>query len=266
MIKVAVLFFLAAVAASSAVPIGVYHGGLGVSSWPFYGKSYTTDYLRTILGGYGGPYGYGHPYSKWHGYGYGGVEGKWDDTYDIYSTIGDIYRRGVYDEVVPEVWRKYAGGDIYSTLKRHQIGDILDLNDKHTLQQVHLMQGQHLLRDLNIEQQAQVLQDKEVLDHLDLAQHVEMQKQKERLEMLQWLQKLQLDQVHTIDDAKITGHGYPGAKYLNAIYGYGPYSTGYGYATGYHHYYPYTSGYGYYPYTAGIHAAYPYHGIHGGVY
>ncbi|VEN51579.1 unnamed protein product [Callosobruchus maculatus] len=106
MIKVAVLFFLAAVAVSSAVPIGVHHGGLAVGSWPFYGKSYTNDYLRTILGGYG----YGHPYYKWHsGYGYGDVEGKWDDTYDIYSTIGDVYRRGVYDEVVPEVLRKYAG-------------------------------------------------------------------------------------------------------------------------------------------------------------
>nr|CAI5855325.1 unnamed protein product [Callosobruchus analis] len=137
MIKVAVLFLLAAVAASSAVPIDVYRGVWGMGSLPYY-------------------------------------------------------------------------GDIYSTLRRHQIGDILDLNDKHTLQQVHTMQGQHLLRDLNIEQQAQVLQDKEVLDHLDLAQHVEMQKQKERLEMLQWLQKLQLDQVHTIDDAKMTGYGYPG--------------------------------------------------------
>ncbi|VEN51576.1 unnamed protein product, partial [Callosobruchus maculatus] len=213
MIKVAVLFFLAAVAASSAVSIDVYRGVWGVNSLPYYGKSYSSNYLYNILGGYGGSYGYGHGYgygypsSNW--YGYGDVAG----SYDIYNTIGDVYRRGVYDEVVPEVWRKYAGGDIYSTLKRHQIGDILDLNDKHTLQQVHLMQGQHLLRDLNTEQQAQVLQDKEVLDHLDLAQHVDMQKQKERLEMLQWLQKLQLDQVHTIDDAKMTGYGYPGESF-----------------------------------------------------
>nr|CAH7745376.1 unnamed protein product [Callosobruchus chinensis] len=254
MIKVAVLFFLAAVAATSAVPIDVYRGGLGVGSLPYYGKSYASNYLYDILGGYGRGYGYGYPYYKRYGYGYGNVA----DSYDIYNTIGDVYRRGVYDEVVPEVWRKYAGGDIYSTLKRHQIGDILDLNDKQTLQQVHLMQGQHLLRDLKTEQQAQVLQDKEVLDHLDLAQHVDMQKQKERLEMLQWLQKLQLDQVHTIDDAKMTGYGYPGAYWarnINSIYGYGPYSSGYGYP-----------GYGYYPYVAGISGAYPYYAVRGGVY
>nr|CAI5855322.1 unnamed protein product [Callosobruchus analis] len=254
MIKVAVLFLLAAVAASSAVPIDVYRGVWGMGSLPYYGKSSASNYLYNILGGYGGSYGYGYPSNRWYGSGYGDVAGG----YDIYNTIGDVYRRGVYDEVVPEVWRKYGGSDIYSTLRRHQIGDILDLNDKHTLQQVHTMQGQHLLRDLNIEQQAQVLQDKEVLDHLDLAQHVEMQKQKERLEMLQWLQKLQLDQVHTIDDAKMTGYGYPGAYWarnINAVYGYGPYSSGYG-----------LSGYGYLPYHTGISAAYPYYAVRGGVY
>ncbi|CAH2009144.1 unnamed protein product [Acanthoscelides obtectus] len=260
MIKSAVLL-LAAVAVSSAVPIDVYRGAYGVDKWPYYSRSYSGDYLRTILGGYGSDYGYGygygHPFYKRYGYGYGKIGGKWDDTYDIYSTIGDEYRRGVYDEVVPEVWRKFgASGDIYSTLKKHQIGDLLDLNDKHTLQQVHLMQGQHLLRDLKTEQLAQVLEDKEVLDRLDLVQQMEIQKQKERLEMLQWLQKLQLDQVHTIDDAKMTAYGYPAAYWfrtMKGIHGYGPYSTGYKYGS-------------YYPYSAGIDSVYPYYGIRGGVY
>ncbi|CAH1963678.1 unnamed protein product [Acanthoscelides obtectus] len=208
------LVLLAAVTISSAVPIDVYGGVFGVDKGPFFGKK---DYLRTVLGGDLGFRQFG----------------KWNDINDIYSTIGDEFRKGVYDEVVPEVMRKLVGtGDLYDTLKKHQVGDLLDLNDKHTLQQVHLMQGQRLLRDIKTEQLAQILEDKEILNRLDLTKQVEIKRQLEKLDLLQWLQKMQLDQVHTIDDAKMTVYGYPEAyftKTMKGIYGVGPFITGFGF-------------------------------------
>nr|CAI5867174.1 unnamed protein product [Callosobruchus analis] len=225
MFKCAALLLLASVAASTAVPIGTYGGIYGVSPL-LSGRTYTGDYTRNIFGGY--PY-----YSRsglGYGYGYG----------NIYNTIGGVYpaySAGISDRVVPEVIRKYAnGGTIYDVVKRNQLGDLLELNDKHTLEQMYLMAGQNTVRDVLAEQQEKALENKEVLDHLDQVEQIDMQKQKEKLELMQWIQKLQLDKVHGIEDVKIAGHGYPGAIY------------------------------GRYPYMGGLNTAYPYTGVVGGIY
>ncbi|VEN57557.1 unnamed protein product [Callosobruchus maculatus] len=101
-------------------------------------------------------------------------------------------------------------GNIYDVVKKNQLGDLLELNDKHTLEQMYLMAGQNIVRDVLNEQQEKALENKEVLDRLEQVEQIDMQKQKEKLEMMQWMQKLQLDKVHGIEDVKITGHGYPG--------------------------------------------------------
>nr|CAH7743434.1 unnamed protein product [Callosobruchus chinensis] len=119
-------------------------------------------------------------------------------------------------------------GNIYDVVKKNQLGDLLELNDKHTLEQMHLMAGQNIVRDVLTEQQVKALENKEVLDRLEQLEQIDMQKQKEKLEMMQYMQKLQLDKVHGIEDVKITGHGYgyPGATYgrymrsYNTVYPY----------------------------------------------
>ncbi|VEN36540.1 unnamed protein product [Callosobruchus maculatus] len=197
MFKCTAILLLASAALSAAVPIGTYGGIYGVDRYPLYGKTYIGDYTRNILGGY--------PYYTRSGLGYG-----WG--YDnIYNTIGDVYPAAISDRVVPEVIRKYAnGGNIYDVVKKNQLGDLLELNDKHTLEQMYLMAGQNIVRDVLNEQQEKALENKEVLDRLEQVEQIDMQKQKEKLEMMQWMQKLQLDKVHGIEDVKITGHGYPG--------------------------------------------------------
>ncbi|CAH1997716.1 unnamed protein product [Acanthoscelides obtectus] len=227
MFKCIAVLLVAAVAVSNAVPIGIYRGAYGVN--PLYRNTLINDYYpRNIFGGY--------PYYKRFDLGYGDyddwcVTGDCDiyNTFGTYGTIDDLHRREINDRFVPEVLRKYtSGGKIYDVVKKNQLGDVLELNDKHKLENVHLLAGQNTVRDLLNEQQEKVLEDKEILDRLNLKEQLDMEKQKEKLAIMQKIQKEQLDKVHAIEDAKITGM-VPDVTYMRNIYGVPPYTTGYGY-------------------------------------
>ncbi|CAH1997717.1 unnamed protein product [Acanthoscelides obtectus] len=285
MFKCSALIFLAAVAASNAIPIGMF----GASRWTPFGKTHLNDYTRNVFGlnkfGLGGGLdnlcdvtgdcdmyttvgtlhnplfrrfglgsrdiceitgdcigSFGRPWTKKFGLGLrdlcdvtgdcdintvGTFSSPWIRKFDMGlggMTIGDWNRNVANDRFVPEVVRKFAnGGKIYDVVKKNQLGDVLELNDKHKLEKLHLLAGQNTVRDLINEQQEKALDEKEILDRLNLKEQLDMDKQKEKLDIMQKIQKEQLDKVHAIEDAKITGM-VPDGGITRNMYGFGPFS------------------------------------------
>ncbi|CAH2003507.1 unnamed protein product [Acanthoscelides obtectus] len=236
----AALLVLSALALGSAVPIGsVYDYGYAP-----YHKDYASDYVKDAIYGHGA---YGHPYYGKH---FAGVH-----------DIDDVYHHAVHAWPVHDV-ASHVGDDLHKKLyvKERQWEDDKHLDEQHRIQHIHLKQEQELLHEQQHQQHMQLEHQKAALDHLHHVQEQEIHDQMERLDDQQFAQKVQLDELHAVEDAKVAAHSAHPAFLRDYEH---PYSYGHGYAALHSYGHPYAAMHSYgHPYAAMHRYEHPYAGLH----